>query len=120
MIRFNIEPQLNFEWRPIVTRQLHLMLSPVLHNVKFGDINLYRQHDQTTDLNYFCCEFQGYGAQNETFYAFTQNTDGRIAIRDALARIRRAIIRKYQHTITRAIVTPISTKQARSSVLSDF
>ena len=101
MIRFNIDEQLKLHWDPILVRQLHLLLSPVLVNIKLGDIRLFRQHDQASRTSYFCCEFRGYGAQNEEFYAFAQSIDGRIAIRDALSRIRRSIIRKNQHAILR-------------------
>ena len=112
MIRFNVENQLQEHWEPILIRQLHLLLSPVLLNVKFGDISLRMQHDYVGKVNYFCCEFQGYGAQNEIFYAFTQNTDGKIAIRDALSRIRRTIIRKNQRTLLPTKIGSASIKQS--------
>lgn len=121
MIRFNIENQLKTQWEPILVRQLHLLLSPVLINVKFGEINLHMQHDLPTEVNYFCCEFQGYGTQNEIYYAFTQNSDGRVAIRDALSRIRRTIIRKNQHAILRTKkIAPTLAKQPQASVFGDF
>ena len=120
MIRFNFEPLLKTEWEPILTHQLHLILSPVLVNIKFANINVHMQPDHVENLRYFCCEFQGYGAHNEIYYAFSQNSDGKIAIRDALSRIRRTIIRKHQHARLRANVIPISVQQTRSSVLSDL
>ena len=102
MIRFNVEPQLKPEWEPVLARQLRLLLTPVLSNVKTGSIQFYMQIDPAVNETYFCCEFQGDGYSNETYYAFTQNMDGHVAIRDALSRIRRAVIRKSQHAILRA------------------
>lgn len=102
MIRFNIEPQLKSEWEPVLSRQLRLLLTPVLANVKTGSIHFYTQIDPAVSETYYCCEFQGDGFSDEIFYAYTQNLDGRIAIRDALSRVRRAVIRKSQHAILRA------------------
>lgn len=120
MLRLNVESQLQTEWEPILKRQLHLLLSPVLTNINFGTVNLYMQYDHSTNLNYFCCEFQGYGANNAVFYAFTQNTDGKIAIRDALSRIRRTIIRKTQRIISNTNVASISSEQSRPRIFRDF
>ena len=102
MINFNLEPQLKSEWEPILIRQLRILLSPVLTNIKTGSIHFYVQVDLSRGESYYCCEFQGDGYNQEIYYAFTQNMDGRIAIRDALSRIRRAVIHKSQHAMLRS------------------
>lgn len=102
MINFNLEPQLKSEWEPILIRQLRLLLSPVLANIKTGSIHFYVQVDLSQGESYYCCEFQGDGFSQEIYYAFTQNMDGRIAIRDALSRIRRAVIHKSQYAMLRS------------------
>ena len=102
MIKFNVEPQLKSEWEPILNRQLRLLLTPVLANIKTGSIHFYIQIDPAQGASYYCCEFQGDGYTDEVFYAFTQNMDGRIAIRDALSRVRRAVIHKSQYAMLRS------------------
>ncbi len=122
MIRFNIEPQLKAEWEPILDKQLHLILTPVLANIKFAYVNFYLQSSSSRkNLKCFCCEFQGYGgAQKETYHAFAENIDGKTAIRDSLSRIRRTIIRKYQHTMLTTNVVSISAKQPRINAASEL
>lgn len=120
MIRFNIEPQLEQQWEPIIVRQLHLLLSPVLVNVKSASIKLQMQYDESSKLNYFYCELYGYGIQHEVFHASTKNTDGKVAIHDVFSRIRRTIIRSNQHITLGEKIVAISAKQSRASVFSDL
>ena len=94
MLRFKIESNLQPQWEEILVRQLHLILSPVLTDIKFGVIALYTQHDHSSNQKYYCCKFNGHGNNNTVFYAYTQHTEGRIAIRDAFSRVRREVIRR--------------------------
>ena len=96
MIRLIIEPQLQTHWEPILTDKLNLFLSTVLLKIKIADIHFRMHQDPASKVSYYCCEFRGHGARNEKFDAYTQNSDGKIAISDAFSCIRRTIIRKKE------------------------
>lgn len=110
MIQFNIEPQLEQQWKPIIVRQLHLLLSSALVNVKSADIKFQMQHDKSLNTKYYYCQLDGRSLQDDTYYASTKNTDGRIAIHDVFSKIRRSIIRSNKHITLDEKVVPILTK----------
>ena len=120
MVHFNIDSQLRETWEPTLNRQLQLILSPLLSKIKQGNVNFRIEHDREAKTSYFCCEFQGYDSRKKLYYAYTQSTEGIIAIHDAFSRVRRTILREPLLNISGSKVVSISTKQAISRVSRDF
>ena len=95
MLRLDTDDQLA-AWRGPLRRQVDLVLGPVRHSLKSLHVRFRSINGRGAGGTRFQCEVRGRSPGGQAWAATARHADGYIAIRDALARIRRAVARDRQ------------------------
>ncbi len=92
MIRLHIEEELDSRWNRIINYQVDYLLAPIVENIKFSEINFYTC--KTAKQKYYCCDMLGEDLSGNNFQFKVKNSNGKIAIKDTVSRVRRELLRK--------------------------
>ena len=94
MIHLRIQEDLEPAWRPVIERAVNCSLGPVqtrLRHVRIQFVGVLRPAGVGRGYR---CVLIGRGVGGETYHTEADNSDGRVAIQDALLRARRSIARR--------------------------
>lgn len=95
MIRLTLEEGMEDSWQHSINYQVSYLLASVIDNIKSGEINFYTQR-KSQDL-LFCCDMKGEDEFGNKFYFSMRNSDGKLAIKDTVSRVRRELTRNIRH-----------------------
>lgn len=98
MISINVQTDLDDEWRPVIINQINMSLMPLRNRMKNIRIDFRQSVALPEGATRFCCEIVVREQSGVVCEAETRHRDGLIAIRDALARVRRGV---SLHEVTR-------------------
>ena len=98
MIKLQIENGLDESWHRTINYQVNYLLTPVLKNIKSGEINFYTCK-QSRSL-YYCCDMVGKDVEGQEFLFSVRNSNGKTAINDTVSRVRREFLRKDKRLIS--------------------
>lgn len=96
-IRFDLDPELQARWLPILERQVGLTLAPLVGSLKSASIKFSTFRAQGDGEIRYLCELEGRGEDGLHLQFESRHRDGQTAIHDTTARARRAIARSLQH-----------------------
>jgi|SRR5210317_1265326 len=96
-IRFDLDPELQARWLPILERQVGLTLAPLAGSLKSASIRFSTFSAQGDGEIRYLCELEGRGEDGLHLQFKSRHRDGQTAIHDTTARARRAIARSLQH-----------------------
>ena len=96
-IRFDLDPELQARWLPILERQVGLTLTPMVGSLKSASIKFSAFRAEADGEIRYLCELEGRGEDGLHLQFKTRHRDGQTAIHDTTARARRAIARSLQH-----------------------
>ena len=97
MIRLHIEEELDSRWRSTINYQVDYLLAPIVNNIKFSEINFYTC--KKAKHKYYCCDMLGEDQSGHKFQFTVKNSNGKIAIKDTVSRVRRELLRKDKRLI---------------------
>ncbi len=96
-IRFDLDPELQTRWLPILERQVGLTLAPLAGSLKSANIKFSAFRAAADGEIRYLCKLEGRGEDGSHLQLETRHRDGQTAINDTTARARRAIARSLQH-----------------------
>ena len=97
MIRLHIEEELDKLWRRKINYQVNYLLTPIINNIKFSEINFYTC--KKSKHIYYCCDMLGEDLSGHKFDFKVKNSNGKTAINDTFSRVRREFLRKDKKII---------------------
>jgi hypothetical protein len=96
-LHIDIDPDLRAEWHAAIERQIALSLSQARGRLASARVRFSQVHQDPFGHvigQPYRCEFTGRGHDGELYRIQTQHSNGRVALSDAFARIRRYLARR--------------------------
>jgi len=95
MIKLQIEQGLENTWHHSIDYQINYLLAPVINEIKSGKVNFYTYKDscKSNDVLFYC-NMTGKDKFGQKFHFSMKNSDGKLAIKDTISRVRRELMRK--------------------------
>lgn len=90
--RINVPVELRADWAPVIERQFDLTLSPLRSLLSSVQISFTQIHEQGS--SWFQCELAGRFPTGDSVTCNARNSDGHVAVADALSRARREVSRR--------------------------
>ncbi|XOV89238.1 MAG: hypothetical protein ACFHX7_04915 [Pseudomonadota bacterium] len=94
MVKIVIQETLYETWRPVVEREVNLALGAVRESGRQFRIRFYSDVEARTSDLVFCCDVLVSDGSNRTQRFEARHSDGQVAIRNALNRVRRDQVRR--------------------------
>ncbi len=93
MFHVDVQEELKPRWQAVVDRHVSVALTPLRPSLHSAHVRFSSDDPLGNDVRWFRCEIDGRGHNGKTYRFHAQHVDGCTALVDALARVRREIVR---------------------------